>query len=137
MQSDFCVAVHALVFLHHKDCVLSSEALADNICTNAARVRKVLAKLKTAGLVETKEGNVGGYRLKQPASQISLTKVADALQIRFVDTNWYSGDLNKPCQVASGMSGIMSDLLEDLDRCCRDKLENKTVADINIQIFGA
>ena len=62
MNSDFIVAVHALVFLNHKQGVVSSEALAENVCTNAARVRKVMAPLKRAGLVETREGNEGGYR---------------------------------------------------------------------------
>ena len=46
MTSDYCVAVHALVYLNHKAKVLSSEELAENICTNPARVRKVMAKLK-------------------------------------------------------------------------------------------
>lgn len=34
MTSDYCVAVHALVYLNHKAKVLSSEELAENICTN-------------------------------------------------------------------------------------------------------
>ena len=49
MDSIFSLAVHALVYLNHKDCTLSSEALAENICTNPARVRKVMAQLKKAG----------------------------------------------------------------------------------------
>ena len=61
MNSEFCIAVHGLVFLKLKKQCLSSEALAENICTNPARVRKVMAKLKKAGLVSTKEGSEGGY----------------------------------------------------------------------------
>ena len=61
MNSAFCVAVHALVYLNHKARQLTSEELAENICTNPARVRKIMAVLKKAGLVETKEGSVGGY----------------------------------------------------------------------------
>ena len=57
MNSEFCIAVHGLVFLKLKKQCLSSEALAENICTNPARVRKVMAKLKKAGLVSTKEGS--------------------------------------------------------------------------------
>ena len=56
MTSEFTIAVHGLVYLHHKNTVLSSEELAENICTNPARVRKVMAKLKKKNLVETKEG---------------------------------------------------------------------------------
>ena len=58
MKSDFSVAVHALVYLSVKGCTLSSDALADNICTNAARVRKVMARLKKAGLVGAREGSL-------------------------------------------------------------------------------
>ena len=66
MNSEFCVAVHALVFLSHKQASLSSETLAKNICTHPARVRRVMAKLKRAGLVHTKEGVDGGYQFPHP-----------------------------------------------------------------------
>ena len=64
MTSEFSIAAHALVYLYHKDTTLSSEQLAENICTNPARVRKVMAQLKRAGLVATKEGIDGGYLLR-------------------------------------------------------------------------
>ncbi len=51
MTSEFTIAVHALVYLNHKAQLLSSEALAKNICTNPARVRKIMTKLKKAGFV--------------------------------------------------------------------------------------
>lgn len=73
MNSDFIVAVHALVYLNHKADIVSSEALAKNICTNAARVRKVMAPLKRAGFVTTREGNVGGYRFAGDASASTCT----------------------------------------------------------------
>ena len=52
MTSEFTIAVHALVFLNHKAQVYSSEGLAENVCTNAARIRKVMAKLKKADLAK-------------------------------------------------------------------------------------
>ena len=56
MDSSFNLAVHALVCLSHSGRSLSSEALAENICTNPTRVRRVMAGLKKAGMVETREG---------------------------------------------------------------------------------
>ena len=41
MDSSFNLAVHALVCLSHCGRSLSSEALAENICTNPTRVRDV------------------------------------------------------------------------------------------------
>ena len=61
MDSSFNLAVHALVCLSHSGRSLSSEALAENICTNPTRVRRVQAVLKKAGIVEAREGLDGGY----------------------------------------------------------------------------
>ncbi|WP_283673100.1 RrF2 family transcriptional regulator [Butyricicoccus sp. Marseille-Q5471] len=135
MDSMFSVAVHALVYLNHKACVLTSEALAENICTNPARVRKVMAKLKKAGFVETKEGSVGGYRFCGDAQQLSLAEVAQALDTRFVDAAWRSGDSDMECLVASGMADIMDELYLQLDRDCKERLRGITIADIDKKIF--
>ena len=119
MNSDFCVAVHALVYLNRRGCVLSSEELARNICTNPARVRKVLARMKKDGLVETKEGSSGGgYRFAKGAGEVSLAQVARALEVRFVSTSWHSGSQEVKCLVATGMAQVMDALFDDLDGRC-------------------
>ena len=83
MTSEFTIAVHALVFLSHKGTYYSSEGLADNVCTNAARIRKVMAKLKKADLIKTKEGADGGYFFHREAREVDLQMIADALDTPF------------------------------------------------------
>ena len=102
MNSAFCLAVHALVYLHHRGELVSSEELARNICTNPARVRKVMAGLKKAGLVETREGSEGGYRFAGEPESLTLDRVAAAVDARFVAARWRSGSVDQPCMVASG-----------------------------------
>ena len=136
MTSDYCVAVHALVYLNHKAKVLSSEELAENICTNPARVRKVMAKLKKAGFVKTKEGSEGGYPFDQDADQVTLDQIAQALEIRFVDTAWKSGDTDMKCLVASGMAGLMDEIFDDLNEQCRKRLKEITIGTLDHRIFG-
>ena len=136
MTSDYCVAVHALVYLNHKAKVLSSEELAENICTNPARVRKVMAKLKKAGFVKTKEGSEGGYLFDQDAYQVTLDQIAQALEIRFVDTAWKSGDTDMKCLVASGMAGLMDEIFDDLNEQCRKWLKEITIGTLDHRIFG-
>ena len=136
MTSDYCVAVHALVYLNHKAKVLSSEELAENICTNPARVRKVMAKLKKAGFVKTKEGSEGGYLFDQDADQVTLDQIAQALEIRFVDTAWKSGDTDMKCLVASGMAGLMDEIFDDLNEQCRKRLKEITIGTLDHRIFG-
>ena len=136
MTSDYCVAVHALVYLNHKAKVLSSEELAENICTNPARVRKVMAKLKKAGFVKTKEGSEAGYLFDQDADQVTLDQIAQALEIRFVDTAWKSGDTDMKCLVASGMAGLMDEIFDDLNEQCRKRLKEITIGTLDHRIFG-
>ncbi len=128
MNSDFSLAVHALVLLHRKGGVQSSEALAQNICTNPVRVRRVLARLKRAGWVATREGSEGGYRLNADPAALTLADVAGALDVRFVDARWHSGRDDLPCLIASGMAGVMDELLDDLDAACRERLAQTTLA---------
>ena len=103
MTGEFAVGVHALVFLNHKKTVVSSEMVAENVCTNPARVRKILASLKKAGLVSTKEGLDGGYQFSADASKVNLCMIADALGVAFVSSSWKSGNLEKNCLIASGI----------------------------------
>lgn len=137
MTSEFCVAVHALVCLNHKGGLLSSEELAENICTNPARVRKVMARLKKAGLVSTKEGSEGGYLFTGDPEQVSLRTVSDALGTRFVGASWRSGAQDMDCLIASGMAQIMDHIYGELDSLCRQRLESMTIQSIDRQIFGA
>lgn len=136
MNSDFSVAVHALVYLNHKDCVLSSDELAKNVCTNPARVRKVLARLKGAGLVATHEGNTGGYQLAVDGKSLNLKQIAQAMDARFVSSSWQSGDLEKECLICSGMGQYMEDLWEEMNQLCLSKLEAITVEEIEEQLLA-
>ena len=135
MNGIFCIAVHALIYLDKRGCMLSSEELAANICTNPARVRKVMAKLKKAGLVETKAGNEGGYHPLVSPKELTLDRIADALEVRFVEPAWHSGgNADCECMVASGMAGVMDHLFDDLDRRCRDRLAQLHLSDLEGQL---
>ncbi len=130
MTSEFGIAVHALVFLNHMGTQVSSENLAENICTNPARVRKVMAQLKRAGLVETHEGAEGGYCFRQPAESVTLCDIAQAVSAVFVSSAWHSGDTDKPCLIASGMGPLMDEIYTELDDMCRQRLGKITIAEI-------
>ena len=137
MNGDFTLAVHALAFLNHKKETVSSDMLADNICTHPARVRKVMALLKKAKLVETKEGRPsGGYMFTLDAEVITLNDVAKAVSAMFVSSDWRSGSMDKECLVASGMGEIMDGIYTELNTLCYNRLTKTTIADIDRQIFG-
>ncbi|WP_455654415.1 RrF2 family transcriptional regulator [Phascolarctobacterium sp.] len=136
MNSEFILAVHALVYLNHINATVSSDILAANICTNPGRVRRVMSKLKKAALVTTKEGRTdGGYRFDRDAGTVTLKMVAEALDAKFVTTSWLSGNEDMPCKVASGMAGYMTGLYKHLDNNCKEYLQSITIRDIDRDIL--
>ena len=135
MDSSFNLAVHALVCLSHSGRSLSSEALAENICTNSTRVRRVMAGLKKAGMVETREGSDGGYRLCADPAALSIRQVAEAVNARFVDCAWRSGDIDRECAICSGMAGVMDTLYREMNEECAAYLSRITIADIETRLF--
>ena len=135
MDGSFNLAVHALVCLSHSGQSLSSEVLAENICTNPTRVRRVMAGLKKAGMVETREGLDGGYRLCAEPEVLSLRQIAEAVEAHFVDCAWRSGDIDRDCAICSGMAGVMDELYRQMSRQCAAYLAHITVADIEKQLF--
>lgn len=137
MNSEFCIAVHALVFLNRRACVLSSAELAENICTNPARVRKIMVKLKNAGLVSTREGLDGGYHLEAGPKEITLHKISEALDFKFISSSWKSGDAGMDCLIASGMGHVLDNIYADLDSLCKERLKHINIDDIDAEIFGA
>ena len=107
MDSSFNLAVHALVCLSHSERSLSSEVLAENICTNPTRVRRVLAGLKK-----------------------------EAINTRFVDCAWHSGDIDRDCAICSGMAGVMDALYRSMNEECAAYLSHITITDIETQLFA-
>ncbi len=130
MTAEFTIAVHALVYLDERNCPLKSEEIAGNVCTNPARIRKVMAKLKKAGLVAAKEGADGGYRFELEPQQVTLLSVCEAVGGCDVASSWRSGRPDVPCMVASGMAAVMDGLYQDLNGACRGRLGEWTLADI-------
>lgn len=134
MNSDFVLAVHALVFLNHKNMELSSKMLSENICTNPVRIRRVMSLLHKAKLVENTGGH-SGYRFVQKPEEINLRMVGEALGATFASTSWRSGDPHMACRVASGMADVADSLYHQMDHLCKDYLETVSIADIEHKLF--
>lgn len=135
MNSELVIAIHALVYLNRQQCIVSSDSLAKSVCTNPARIRKVMSRLKAARLVGAKEGAVGGYYMVLPAEAITLDLLLDALQIELITSRAHTGAVDAHCMVASGMEGALTELLALLNVSCRMQLNKITIADIDARVM--
>ncbi|HKM34197.1 MAG TPA: Rrf2 family transcriptional regulator [Lachnospiraceae bacterium] len=135
MTAELSLAIHGLVYLWKKDTVVTSSELAESICTNPARVRKVMAKLKHSGLVESTEGKGSGYHTISDACNIRLCQVLSALGEDVISEGWKSAQLNSDCMISSGMTVVMDNLCVEMNLLCRDYLKDITIEMVAASVF--
>lgn len=135
MDGLFIIAVHVLVYLSHKGEYTSSRELAGNICTNSARIRKVISKLSSAGLVETMKGKSGGCRLNGDAGKITLRIVASAMKTSFASPSWESREFDEKCLISTLMKDEMEKLGREMDGVLYSFLDGITIRDIEKDIM--
>lgn len=135
MDGLFIIAVHALVYLSHTGRYTSSTELAGSICTNSARIRKVMSKLSAAGLVETREGKSGGFRIKGDAGRMTLGNVAAAMNTSFASPKWKSREFDEKCLISTHMKDEMETLGRKMDGVLYSFLDGITICDIEKDIM--
>ena len=71
-NSRLAVGLHALtVIAHRAPDVLRSEDIAFSVRTNPVVIRRVLARLHRAGLVQSIRGKAGGFKLARDPKKIT------------------------------------------------------------------
>ena len=74
------LGLHAMVLLAESEVPVSSGTIAGSLRASRAHLSKVLERLAGAGLVESRRGARGGYRLARPANAVFLLEIYEALE---------------------------------------------------------
>jgi Rrf2 family protein len=130
----FAVAVHIMTALGFQDGKeVPSAVLAHSVNADASFVRKSLAKLSRAGLVETTRGKAGGSVLARNARKITLLDIYRASEAppAFV-MHTYTAD--KRCAVSCGIKGCMDGVLQQVQGNVEKALAKITLAQVIQQI---
>ena len=106
-SSKLSVSIHLLSLVAlHPDGPSTSDWIAGSIHTNPALVRRLLVKLKRAGLIKTQTG-MGVTGLAKPADKISLLEVFRAVESeqRLFDIHT---DTNLNCPVGAKIEQVLT-----------------------------
>jgi len=135
-QGRFAMAVHALVLLADAPDGACSAWLASSVNTNPAFLRKVLSRLRDAGIVEAREGRDGGYLLAKPADRISLGEVyratVDELSLR---PN--PAEINPACPVSAAMAPVFHEIAVEAEAAMLARLDRESIADVARRVAHA
>jgi Rrf2 family protein len=130
MNSRFSTAVHILLLLASMPGErLTSEFIAASVGTNPVVIRRQLASLREAGLVESKGARGGGWALGLDPARITLKMVRHSLgaEARF---RMHSNEPHPQCAVGQNVRGVLEEVYEEADRAVMRSLEEWTIADL-------
>jgi Rrf2 family protein len=129
-NTQFSIAVHIVAGLGFgcgKD--MTSGKLAMSVNTSPSFVRRILAKLSKAGLIETTTGKTGSCKLAKKPEQISLLdvyKAVDAPKVFSIHTY----PAQKPCLVSCNIKKALENVLEKTQHATEASLAKMTLAEI-------
>lgn len=126
----FGIAVHALVWLAQSGGLLTSSMIAGQVNTHATFMRKVLALLSQAGIVEAREGRDGGYYLKRAAEELSLADVYLAVKSECTEVEQLAACGEVGYKLDKALGAIMS----EAEQHKIELLKRYTIADMMKEI---
>jgi Rrf2 family protein len=130
VNTQFSIAVHIMAGLAYrcgKD--TTSTDLASSVNTSPSFVRRTLAKLSKAGLIETATGKAGACWLAKDAKHISLLDIYQAVDApKAFSIHHYTEQ--KACRVSCHIKAALEKALEKTQKAMEATLEDISLAQI-------
>lgn len=127
-NSRLALALHTLGHMATDDGVRTSSSIAEHAGTNPVVVRRVLGKLREAGLVVSEKGPSGGWCLARDPKDITLADVYLALGERLVATDASNDALS--CSVESALHRRVSNVITAIEQSFVERLAATTIAEV-------
>ena len=130
-NSRLSLALHTLSHMAgDPDRMRTSADIAEHAGTNPVVVRRVLGKLREAGLLSSEKGHSGGWRLEKSAKSITLADVYLALDERLVSG---SGKDTEPsrCSVETRLQTRVAEVLEEIEESLVQRLRETSITDVH------
>ncbi|MEM6635604.1 MAG: Rrf2 family transcriptional regulator [Pseudomonadota bacterium] len=127
-NSRLALALHTLGHMAADDRVRTSSIIADHAGTNPVVVRRVLGKLREAGIVQSEKGPTGGWRLARDPKNITLADVYLALGERLIATD--APDDAPSCSVEDALHRRVSSMIAGIEESFVARLAATTIAEV-------
>lgn len=132
-STDFTKAIQICLFLNLKEGEFkSSTQLAESVDTNPVVVRRLLAKLKKHGIVDSIAGAQGGFLLAKAPQEISLWTIYKAVQEEQLFTRH---KINDDCDISCNLELLVKGTFDEAELAMRPALEKANVGNLSSQLI--
>ena len=122
------LALHSLGHLALRQTPMTSEAIAAQNQTHPVVVRRVLGRLRDAGLLLSEKGHAGGWQLAKPADQISVADVYRAIDEPFLAIQLPQAP--PECSIVAAMQGMVRAAMAEAEAVLHSHFARQSIADL-------
>ena len=108
--------------------VRTSSVIAEHAGTNPVVVRRVLGRLREAGLLTSEKGHAGGWRLAKSPTNITLADVYLALDERLVARD--QALATPSCSLEGALYKRIAGVLEEVEQSLIERLAETRISDV-------
>jgi Rrf2 family protein len=128
-NSRLSAVLHALMHMAEREAPMTSDDLALCLDTNAVVVRRTMAGLRDAGIVQSGRGHGGGWHFARPLADISLLDIYNALGEPIVFQIGPATEM-PGCVVEQSVNRVIGDALKDAEAILMARFAGTTLADL-------
>ena len=131
ISSRFTMAIHMFACIDtFKNQKMTSDFMAGSIGTNPVIIRKLLQKLKAAGLITVSRGT-GGVEVTRPLEKITFLDIYKAVECTPEEELFHFHENPNPlCPVGRNIHHVLDDKLERVQAAMEKELAAITLADV-------
>ena len=132
ISSRFTIALHIFtcVEVFKDEYRITSDFLAGSINTNPVIIRKILTKLKNAGLITVARGT-GGIEVKKPLKEITFYDVYVAIEpLENNELFNFHKNPNPKCPVGKNIHTLLDSKLENIQKAMEDEMKKYTLENL-------
>ena len=130
VNTQFAIATHIMASLGYAGGgEVHSAEIAGSVNTSASFVRRILARLSKAGLVQTSTGKGGACWLARSPRDISLLEIYCAVDApKAFAIHQYPAE--KRCTVSCGIKSVLEQVLEETQQAFEQRLRRISLAQV-------
>lgn len=133
ISSRFTIALHILTCIEEfkNDYKITSDFLSSSINVNPVVIRRILQKLKSAGIITVARGNVGSMEINKELKDITFYDVYKAVDC--VDDEGlfhFHENPNPLCPVGRNIHNVLDKRLDAIQQAMENEMKKSTLADV-------
>ena len=133
ISSRFTIALHILTCIEEfkNDYKITSDFLSSSINVNPVVIRRILQKLKSAGIITVARGNVGNMEINRDLKDITFYDVYKAVDC--VDDEGlfhFHENPNPLCPVGRNIHNVLDKRLDAIQQTMENEMKKSTLADV-------